>query len=253
MYQIAYTGWEGTIAAGFKGFSEEVNMIKVGFVSLAQPGDEQQLQNKHLVIGLLLMLNHSTSRGVFCLTKAEIYMYNQAIGRMVIAHGDQGFATTTSPSVTLDESNTTRDTIDSWRRDLRADSGEIVDPEDSNFVITYEMLGTPIPCQSLLSAALNGLAQSSLFSNDNRCNEFAGFSSSKDVTFQILTPPAGTTRFVLNYLLVKTFFKLLPAELYKKSICGEVQYQFLYGGESIGGGNFRLSDFLDKDKVVVGQ
>ena len=254
MYQIAFAGWEGTIAPGFEGFSKEVNLIKVGFKSFAEAGDAYQLQNKHLAIGLLLMLNKSASKKRFCFTKADIYMYNICIGSMAIGRRapEELAMTNNSTNVTLDKLKTTGDSTDNWQRDLGV-GGEIVDPEDSDFVITYEMLTNPIPCQSLLNAALNAMTNAALWHNNDPCREFGGFSSLRDVTWQILTPTPGTTRAKLNYLLVRTLLNLLPARLYERNLCREVDYQFHYAGEKIGWGDFLVSDYSDRDRKIVGQ
>ena len=253
MYQIAYAGWEGTIAPGFEGVSKEINLIRVGFKSLAEEGDEYQLQNKHLAIGLLLMLNKSASKKRFCFTKADIYMYNDLVGSMAIGpRGPGELAVTNSTNVTLDDVKATGDSSDSRRRDLGV-GGTIVDPDDSDFVITYQMLANPIPCQSLLNTALNAMANAALWHNTDRCREFGGFNSLKDVTWQILTPRPGSTRVPLNYLLVRTLLNLLPARLYERDSCGEVDYQFHYQDETIGWGDFLVSDYSTGDKKGVGR
>lgn len=241
MYDLALGPWEGTIPSGFEAYSEGVNGLKVAFGSLSQPDDEQQLQNKHLVLGLLAVMNKIASRNIFCNTRATLYIYYKAIGRLAIGRPilpDPNWQKTSGTNVTLTDIDPVAKVI--ANRSLTFPK-EIVDPDDSDFVISYEMLDDPIPCQALLNAALSGLANSAVMSNDDRCTNFAGLSSSGEVTYMIGSNPPGTATFILTYSLVKRTLKLLPARMYRDGTCGEVKFDFIYRGEELGGGSIFLS------------
>ncbi len=249
MYNLALAGWDDYIPSGYEAISKEVNGVKIGFESLAKPADQYQLQIKHMVLGLLKMLNTSASKGVFCFTAVNLYLYRKHIGQMAIGQPvSSKLASATPVNVTLDGMNHIGNFTESRRRGLGVKK-QIVDPEDPNFVISYEVVGDPIPCQVLLNAALNGIATSAIMDSERRCINFAGFSSMEEVTFAINGLPLGPSRRVLTYIMVRTALKLLPARLYGEGTCGEVNFSFDYGGESLGAGFIRLSDFSSREKV----
>lgn len=237
MYELSSIDWEEVVPSGGEAFSKEVNGLKIVFESLAKPEDRVQLQNKHLVIGLVSLMNKMASKSSYCTSRATLYMYRKLIGHLAIgrwpssaaAKGVEVVTSITGPSTKLSSSG-----------NLTAVQ-EIVDPEDSDIVISYEMLGESISCQTLLDAALNGLAKSAPAGNDYRCRDFGGFSSSGEVAYSISGNPPGTTRFLMTYSFVRTSLKLLPARLYGERNCGEVKFDFFYRGEEIGGGTFYLS------------
>ena len=241
MYKLTYAGWEGTIASGYEAFTKEVNEIIVGVGSLAQPGALEQLQNKHVALGLLRMLNYSASKNRFCFTKAALYLRGKHIGVMAIGLRVNGMMGGNNGSNdTLGIIDTTAGVTVS--RSLPS-KGTVVDPDDSDFVIAYQMERDRIPCQSLLNAALNAMVLSGVKHNTDLCTDFAGFNSAMDVTVSITRGARGTTVMLLNYVLVRTALKLLPARLYEKGTCGAVKFQLNYGGEMLGSGYIRLSDF----------
>ena len=236
MYDLASSGWEKAIPNGQEAYSKEVNGLIVAFASSARPGDEYQLQNKHLILGLLEMMNTLANRMSFCNTRAVLYIYQKPIGQL-------GIGGEYHPKlIRRNDTKVTPNDIDSntVTRSLSIEK-QIVDPEDSDFVISYEMSGDPIPCQALLNAAVNVLANSAPARNDDRCTNSGGFSSGGKVACLIFGNPPRTTLFVLTYGLVRTTLRLLPAKLYSHGICGEVKFDFIYRGEELGGGSFFLS------------
>ncbi|KAL9134486.1 MAG: hypothetical protein Q9175_004332 [Cornicularia normoerica] len=239
MYELATSGWEGLIPSGFEAFSKQVNGLKIAFGSLAQPEDKYQLQNKHVILGLLKTMNTLASRQTFCTTKAALYMYTAPVGHLVIGRPIvPTLAEINDTNVTVSNINSFPSSTMSRRL---ATVKEIVDPEDSDFVILYEMLGDPIPCQILLNAAVNGLAKSAQAKNDDRCTDFAGLSSGGEVTYMFSRNPPRTTLFVLSYGLIRASLRLLPARMYSEESCGEVKFDFVYRGEELGGGSIFLS------------
>ena len=249
MYDLAFAGWEGTIPSGFEAFTKEVNAVKVAFGSLAQPGDQYQLQNKHVALGLLRMLNWLAERDYFCFTRASLSVYRHQVGQMAIGRrAPETLAGLNVVNVTQTASGSLPSPIKG--RGLTA-KGKIVDPEDSDFVITYEMVGKSISCQALFNTALNAMAWSAVLDNDEECTNFAGVSPSGEVTYQINSSPRGTKRLLLTFILVRTALKLLPERLYEAGICGEVNFHFIYEGEKLGGGSILISDFQNRDRVAV--
>ena len=222
MYDLASAGWEEIIPKGDDRTSEEVNSIRIALASVAKHRDRNQLQNKHVILGILRMLNNMAKWNQFCLTTADMRLYAKVIGQMAIGSRDSGeLAGGDDANFTLDEKTSTRKITES--QSLTED-GRIVDPEDPKFVISYTLRGEPISCQALFDAALNGMAHSAEMDDHDRCVNFAGFSSSAKVVYMINSGPPETTREVLGYIQVRTTLKLLPEKLYEEGRCGEVDF-----------------------------
>lgn len=244
IYDLASAGWEEIIPKGDDRTSKEVNAIRIALASVAKHRDRNQLQNKHVIQGILKMLNNMAKWNRFCLTTADMYLDAKLIGQMAIGSRDSGeLAGGDDANFTLDENTSTRNVL--------PEGGRIVDPEDPNFVISYTLRGEPISCQALFDAALNGMAHSAEMADHDRCVNFAGFSSSAKVVYMINSGPPETTREVLGYILVRTTLKLLPEKLYEEGRCGEVNFVLIYGGEQLGGGFIHLSDFEKSNRLAV--
>ena len=248
-YLLASYGWEVIIPSGDKGLSKEVNGIQIGIVSLTKPTDQIQLQWKHIAYGLLEIMNKLASRDQFCFTKASLSVYDKLLGDVAIGRREVGNLPEVN-GVNLTQS------VKSPIRKIRgspnpAGAGEIVDPEDKNFVIAYKMTGEEIPCKDLLNAALNAMVQSAVAEDQRSCRDFAGFSSSGKVVYAINGKPRVTPRLPLTYILVRTTFRLLPAKLYELKSCGTVNFDLLYNNENIGSGHIRVSDFQNSNTVTV--
>lgn len=236
MYDRASSEWEEVIPSGFETFTTEVNGLKGAYGSFTEPDDTHQLQNKHIVLGLLQLMNTLASRGSWCNSKAELYLYNKKIGQLGIGRPLPNRINATSVT-----RNGLSPVINKRASRSLTVRGEIVDPEDRDIVISYEMVGNSIPRQILLNAALNAMAKSAPAQNDYRCTDFAGLSSTGEVTYMISGNPPGTARFVFTYSLVRTALRLLPARFYSQEHCGEVIFDVFYRGKELGGGTFFLS------------
>ena len=227
-------GWEGTIPSGHTAASKGYNGVKVVWGSAAQEGDQYQLQYKHVILGLVETLNMLAGEDDFCYTHTDMFLYGKYIGNLAI--GPQA-ADVNVVNLALGDIGSNRNALTS-RNPLG--KGSIVDPEDSDFVISYEMFRDSIPCQDLLNAAVNGMATSAVLSDEKECIDFASLDSSGRVVYRFAGRPTETTQYKLSYVLVRTVLELLPKRLYVKQTCGEVQFSCNYGGEIVGGGSLIL-------------
>ena len=227
-------GWDAIVPTKETALSKEVNGVKVGFQSLAKEGDRDQLQYKHVIVGLLETLNAFARKDRFCFTQTNMYLHGHYAGDMAIGRRAPDVY---GVNVTQDHIGLISNTTESGNP---TEQGEIVDPEDSNFVISYEMMGDSIPCKTLLNAALNGMANSAVFGDQELCRNFGGFDSSGKVAYTFFAKPPGTLGNRLTYVLVRTVLELLPTRLYEKRSCGEVEFDLIYSGEKLGAGSFHF-------------
>lgn len=138
MYELSWGGWEVVVPSGDEALSKEVEGMVVAFGSLAQPGDKYQLQNKHLILGLLKMINTLASRTSFCTAKAKLYMYRKLVGQLAIGRKlPPALAGINSTDISLSVVDLIANITVNRSLNVRK---EIVDPDD--FVISYEMSGT---------------------------------------------------------------------------------------------------------------
>ena len=240
----AEAGWDGTIPSRHSALSEEFNGVRVGFGSLALPEDQYQLQYKHVIVGLLETLNAMARKKRYCFAKTSLYVFRRQIGEMAIGRHDPGVNEANVSIAEVDQVPAVTGSSNPAR------TGEIVDPNDSLFVISYEMLRDSIPCPALLNAALNGMANSAVFDDGVRCRNFGGFSFLGEVTYTIFAVPPMSARRYLTYILVRKVMELLPTRLYQEHSCGEVDFNLTYEGEKLASGSFELSD-LQRDSVAV--
>ena len=227
-------GWEGVVPSQGSALSKEINGIRIGFQSLTQDGDRYRFQYKHVIVGIVETVNALARRSRFCFTHTNIFVYNNKVGEMAIGRRPPGTKAVNVTIVDIGPASNSTESPNPTRK------GEIVDPEDSNFVISYELVRKSISCPTLLNAALNGMANSAVFGDLDQCREFGGFSSSGEVAYQFIGGPPGISGSALSYVLVRTVLELLPARLYEMKRCGEVEFDLIYEGDKLGGGSFFL-------------
>ena len=227
-------GWEGFIPSGHSAVSKGYKGVKIVFGSVAREGDQYQLQNKHVIVGILETLNMLAGKNDFYYTHTDMLLHDRYIGNLAI--GPQA-ADVNVVNLTLGDSGSASNTLTS-RNPLGM--GTIVSPEDSDFVISYERFRDSIPCQDLLNSALNGMASSAVFADDQPCTDFAGLDLSGRVVLRISGRFPETTRYKLDYEMVRTVLELLPKKLYEKQTCGEVTFTCKYRGGIVGDGSIML-------------
>ena len=226
-------GWEGIIPSDHTGVSQGYRGVKVVFSSVAREGDRHQLQYKHVIVGIVEMLNTLAGKD-FYYTHTDMLLYGTYVGTVAI--GPQA-ADVNVVNLTLGDIGSNSNALTS-RNTLG--KGKIVDPEDSNLVISYERFRDPIPCQALLNSALNGMAASAVFADDHLCTDFAGLDLSGRVVCRLSGRLPEMTHNKLSYVMVRTVLELLPKRLYEKQTCGEVEITCNYSSETVGYGSFML-------------
>ena len=230
----ASNGWEGIIPSGHSAVSQGYRGVNLVFGSVAREGDEYQLQYKHVIVGIIEMLNTLAGKKDFYYAHADMLLYGTYIGNVAI--GPQA-ADVNLVNLTLGDIGSNSNALTS--RNTLA-KGKIVDPEDSNFVISYERFRDPIPCQALLNSALNGMGASAVLADDQLCTDFAGLDLSGRVVCRLSGRLTETTHNKLSYVMVRTVLELLSKRLYEKQTCGEVTFTCNYSGVTVGYGSFIL-------------
>ena len=225
-------GWEGIISSGHTAVSKGYKGVKIVWGSVAQEGDKYQLQYKHVILGILETLNTLAGKGDYYYAHTDMDLYRNYIGNLAI--GPQA-ADVNVLNLTLGDIGSNSNALTSRNSPGK---GTIVDPEDSDFVISYKRFRDSIPCQDLLNAALAGMASSAVAADDEECIDFASLDLSGRVAFRLSGRPIKTPRYKLSYVLVRTVLNLLPKTLYEKQTCGEVTFTCRYSGEIVGQGSF---------------
>ena len=227
-------GWDAIVPTGESSVSRDVNGVRVGWQSLAKEGDRYRLQYKHVIVGVLETMNAFARKDRFCFTQTILFLHNIYAGDMAIGRRAPD---ADGVNVTLGDIGPTGNTTESG---IPPEEGEIVDPEDSEFVISYDRMQGSIPCKTLLNAALNGMANSAPFSNNDPCRDHGGFDSTGTVAYTFTARSPGTSSNRMSWVMVRTVLELLPKRLYEQRICGAVEFDLIYSGEKLGFGSFYL-------------
>ncbi|CAF9940337.1 MAG: hypothetical protein HETSPECPRED_002385 [Heterodermia speciosa] len=240
IHDWAFEGWNAFIPSRSTRFTKTTYGITISWRSIAYARERDQLQMKHLILGMLHLIERMTEQHIFCVSTSSVQLYMQGVGHIELL-----------PSETLARNNVSDEGLAALHNtSLRAPRAQnltskrkIVDPTDSDFAILYERNGEVISFVDFLSAVLYAMATAAQASNDQHCRDLAGFNIKRNVVYRInggrtteLGPP-------LTYGSVRRGLQLLSAALYDEDIAGEVRFQFLYQGDVLGVGNIALSDF----------
>lgn len=247
-YDLAQIGWEELVPPGSMRVSKEFNSIEVAFISDAKRGEGYQLQSKHILLTLLEIMNALASRGNFVAAKAKLSMYRNIIGEMAIGIRNQDSKT---DRLGINENTTLLTGDDGTPKRSVGVVREIVDPDDPNFVVSYENSETRFSCQELFSATLDGLVKSAQAEKTDTCNNFAGLSASTRVIYTIVGDRPTASGYLLDYDFVRRAIKLLAVRMYNESTCGEVEFDIIYGSDMLGGGSIHLSDFFNSTEQTA--
>ena len=241
IHDWAFEGWNAFIPSRSTRFTKTTYGITISWRSIAYARERDQLQMKHLILGMLHLIERMTEQHIFCVSTSSVQLYMQGVGHIELL-----------PSETLARNNISDENLAALHStSLRAPRAQnltskktIVDPADSDFAILYERNGEVISFVDFLSAVLYAMTTAAQASNDQQCRDLAGFNMKRNVVYRINGSRRNTDESPpLTYGSVRRGLQLLSAAVYDEAIAGEVRFQFLYQGEVLGVGNIELSDF----------
>lgn len=163
-------------------------------------------------------MNKIISRNLLCNTISTPYICYQGLARLAIGRliptppSEPNFSgvnvslTNVDPAINAIESRTL------------VSAKEIMDPDNENCVIPCEILEYRIPYQVLFNAALHGLANLAVTSNDAPCTNIAGLSSSGEVTYMVGNGPPRDDAFHPYVLSGEKIAETAAARLYQDDV-----------------------------------
>ena len=240
MHDWASEGWEHVIPSSAVTASKRVGDLLISWRSLAGATQQEQLQTKYLILGLLHLIDQMTRSNRFIHGVAVMSMTHGPIGIMEMRAINENGQSDISINDTTIEVNPVYDT---QRRDLTT-TKRIVDPEDSNFVIEYEVNGQRMTCVDVFSTIFYAMATAAQGSEEEFCRDLGGFNEKGTAVYRVhgLRPTA--SMHLLGYGLVRSGLNLLAPRLYAERACGrELTWSFLYRGDNLGFGSISVSDF----------
>ena len=240
VHDWALEGWNHLVSGRpVRRFTKTSYGITIAWRSIAYPREREQLQIRHLVLGMLHLIDQMTKENTFCVSTSSVLLYKQPAGHIELL-----------PSETLLRSGAPNDTAamhNTSQRIAQARSPnfqrKIVDPADSDFAILYERKGDVMSFVDFLSAVLYAVATAAQASNTEYCRDLAGFNEKRSVVYRINGRRTTDWSHHLTYELVRRGLQLLSTAMYDEAASGEVRFQFLYQGDVLGAGNIDLSDF----------
>lgn len=241
VHDWAFEGWNHVVSSRSTRSTKTSYGLTIAWRSLAYARERDQLQIKHLVLGMLHLIDQMTKEDAFCVSTSSVLLYKQPVGHIELY-----------PSETLAGSNASDDTLATRNTALRVAPAQglnfqrkVVDPADSDFTILYERRGDAMSFVDFLSTILYAMATAAQASNTEHCTDLAGFNQKRTVVYRINGRRATDWGLPLTYESVRRGLQLLSAAIYDEAASGEVWFQFLYRGDVLGRGNIELSDFAE--------
>lgn len=136
-----------------------------------------------------LVTSMASQQPGFVWVRSSVYKSERLIGKILISDipdnditlsGGNGLMNLTSLNTTLMKNDSSQQkTRKITTKPLTANSGEIHDPSDPRFLLTYKYNPNPIPAQEMLSATFNGLAKVAQYNDDGPCPYITAVSTSQ--------------------------------------------------------------------------
>ena len=235
MYKLAQYSWDVPIIDQLEYSDRRYDVLilsspEQGPSPVKQPS---QLQNCHVIIALYEVLLTMAARAIFCELFVDLLVNEKQVGNMNIFQwggfdGD-GHA---DDILTLTTSNSTE-----YISVLNGESGEIVDPDNNNFKISYAFYGQHINSQEIFTATLDGLATAAEFNRESKCDVIYATSVLKTCAFSI-TKNIGLQASQLSYAQVTAALRLLTVGvMLERKMFGEMEFALEFGGIQVGEGN----------------
>ena len=177
MYRLAQVDWDAHI---YKDLRMSVTFYNIWILIANSPSD--RLQVSHIVIGLQDSIITMARLNGFYRLSALISLDGQMIGQLEFGNNQSPSDNVTS--VSLQEDNSLL--VNSNQSDgSSSNSGQIVDPNDPKFVITYEFYEKAIDSKEIFTVVLEGLAISAQFEPNEYCPVLEAHSLSGTVAISI--------------------------------------------------------------------
>ncbi|KAL8719755.1 MAG: hypothetical protein Q9225_003271 [Loekoesia sp. 1 TL-2023] len=237
VHDWALEGWEHQFLKADPTFTKRAYSLEIASWSIAPSIQEYQMQTKHLILGILHLIDQMTKLNRFCRVAACLMMEKQGLGFISMAYRVGDSQNNSSSGNTAIKGPPLEDTS---HQSLTA-RRRIVDPSDSDFAIEYEANGDPLTCIDLLSSILYAIATAAQGSNEEFCRDLGGLNEKRSTVYQIQGLRPTASMHLLSYEMVKKGLSLLAPELCDQSINKEVQFSFLYRGDKLGVGAISVS------------
>ncbi|KAL8680713.1 MAG: hypothetical protein Q9186_003111 [Xanthomendoza sp. 1 TL-2023] len=178
----ALDGWDTAVPHGLHAL-KRYSTLCVRAQNLDKPGDEFQLRNQHFILALGRLVNAMIKNEWVCAAVASPTMFKEAIGNVeFLKQSPTGVrnATINDAAVTALKPLSPRKRLQS-----RAGPRRLIDPDDGDFAIVYQVTDKSLTCTQLLSTAVNGLVDAAQAQADRRCRDFMAFNPLQKVQLRI--------------------------------------------------------------------
>lgn len=227
MYKLAQEEWNDYI---HEDLYMSVTTYNIWIIAASTP--QHELQISLLVIGLQdSIIAMARLSGFFRLT------VNLSLNGLVIGHLDFGRIET--PPYNVTSTGYTKEVLLSINKiqsnGSLSNSGQIVDPYDSKFVVSYTFYGKAINSKEVFTAVLDGLAISAQYKSEEHCSLLEAVSVSGTSAISVSQIPSFPTR--LHYSdVTKALLILTTGVIVTRRRFGEVEFEISYDGIQIAEG-----------------
>lgn len=242
VHDWAFVGWDHFISSHSARATKAFRGLTVAWRSIAYPTQRYQLQIKHLILGMLHLIDQMTKAKYFCVSTYSVLLHRQGIGHIeLLATGAVASHNRSSSDENLSLKSVFLPTPTGLRSLIAP--RRIVDPEDSDFVIFYERKSEPMSHPDFLSTILYAIATAAQGSNNEYCQDLGGFNEKRNVVYRIHGKRPTDSGYLLTDGMVMRGLRLLSTGVYDSGASAEVRFRFEYRGDVLGGGAIELSDF----------
>ena len=186
MYHFAQADWYQELTGGFTTWVNAYD-LEIDIESSHGIHGDFQLQTRHIVLGLYETVTDVSAHSRFCEVLSTLSMHRRQIGTLVIQKR--------APS----KSNATSSVVDQGSPSSNAatyPSGQVNDPDEPSFLISYEYSGTRINSKDIFLAVIAALATAAQYPPMQPFRALNALSASGDCVISIL---GADSSFRVNY------------------------------------------------------
>ena len=227
MYRLAQDDWDAHI---YKDVHMSVTVYNVWIVVACAPSDK--LQVSHVIIALQDSTFAMARLNCFFRLSSLISLRGEMIGHL-------DFGKNESPSDNYTNVSVPEDTLllanNNQSDGSSSNSGQIVDPNDPKFVITYEFYEKSIVSKEIFTVVLDGLATAAQFEPSDDCSVLEAYSMSGTVAISI-SKNLGRPAQLLCSDVTRSLLIIVTGVIVRQHMFKELEFSVSYDGVKIAEG-----------------
>ena len=227
MYHFAQLGWDHPLAQSITYWAEDYN-VQIGIETTQGSHGSIRLATNHIVIGLYTTMLDVAALSHFCEVHTTLSQHQRKIGRLLIEK---------RTSATLEQGGTNATNLLVEKGSLQGSaltypSGRIIDPDQSNFEISYTYSGARLNSKDVFLGVLDALATAAQFDRLTFFESLNVISPSGACKISIVAIQSSTFRVRFSFVTRALLIMIRDIMIYLKDF-GEVTLQLEWRGSAM--------------------